>query len=177
MSLYRRKTSTNSEWVCYLIRSLDTNATYIGVSNNQPRRLSDHNSTKKGRKGAKRTRNQAWVPVLVVSGFCNRYQCLSFESGWKRLHATRRNDKFLLLNLMTQGLSMKYTTNPTWNRIADLVYFVRNTTLLDDKFRINHDDRLPHNTPSQLTFTLHAEYEIENLPWPWFVTTRIADQL
>jgi predicted GIY-YIG superfamily endonuclease len=155
---------TDTDWVCYLLTSLTTNRTYIGSSNDQPKRLEKHNS---GR-GAKYTRGQTWIPIIVVSGFDHKNTCLSFESGWKRLSKTRSNAKLSMINEMS-GLDLKYTTDSRWNRIMDLLYFVHHFTLLDTKFKMNYHMKYPIIQPEELHIDIFMEEWIERLPWPHFI--------
>lgn len=76
------------EWVCYFIRSQVSLKTYVGMTNNFPRRISQHCGVIiKG--GAKRTRSgRPWVPVLVVKGFDSKIQAMQFEWMWH--HPTPR---------------------------------------------------------------------------------------
>ncbi|AGF85201.1 nuclease superfamily protein [Moumouvirus goulette] len=159
-----------SNWVCYLIMSLDSNDTYIGSTNNQPKRLNAHNNNNPDivRKGAKRTRAQTWVPVIIISGFHDKRACLSFESGWKRLARRRNNNRLHELNSMSDE-NFKYTRDTKWNRIMDLLYFVHNITLLDTKFKLNHNIQHPINIPNYLTINIFIEKEIKLLPWPFYI--------
>lgn len=159
-----------SDWVCYLIMSLDSNCTYIGSSNNQPKRLDDHNKNDPNttRKGAKCTRGQTWVPIIVISGFHHKNACLSFEAGWKKLSRKRNNQRLYLINEMTNS-NYCYTQDTKWNRIMDLLYFVHNFTLLDTKFRLNYDIRHPVYQPEELSIKIFMEDWIKDLPWPHFV--------
>lgn len=154
-------------WTCYLLRSLDTNQTYIGSTNNPERRLNDHNSGKKSRKGAKRTRGQTWLPIIYLHGF-TKNACLSFETGWKRLTYRRSNKRLTLINAMT-GLNLAYTTDPKYNRILDLLYFLHHTTFINSKFKLNktYDNILIQ--PPKITIEILLEPWIKDLPWPHFV--------
>jgi predicted GIY-YIG superfamily endonuclease len=156
------------DWVCYLIMSLDSNDTYIGSSNNQPKRLNDHNNNNQSRRGAKRTRGQTWVPVIVISGFSSKNACLSFESGWKRLSKRRNNDRLEAINCL-DNLNLRYRRNTKQNRILDLLYFVHNITMVDNKFRINYDLKHPIIPPTELTINIFLDEWIEDLPWPYFI--------
>lgn len=160
------------DWVCYLIMSLDSNDTYIGSSNDQPNRLQNHNNNDPNikRRGAKRTRGQTWIPIIIVSGFHHKNACLSFEAGWKRLAKRRNNQRLIEINDMTSN-SYCYTNDTRWNRIMDLLYFVHNFTLLDTKFCINYDIRHPVNQPEYLSINIFMENWISELPWPHFIET------
>lgn len=158
------------DWMCYLIMSLDSNNTYIGSTNNQMKRLNNHNNNNPQikRQGAKRTRGQTWIPILIISGFENKNACLSFESGWKRLSKTRTNKKLNLLNIMTDK-KLCYSGDTKWNRIMDLLYFINNFTFIDTKFIINYDIKHPVIQPDKLTMNIFMEDWISNLPWPHFI--------
>lgn len=158
------------DWVCYMIISLDSNDTYIGSSNNQPKRLENHNNNnpKIKRRGAKRTRGQTWIPVIIITGFHHKNACLSFEAGWKRLSKKRNNERLLFVNLMTNN-NLCYTTEPRWNRLMDLLYFVHNFTFLDTKFKLNYDIRHPVNQIEKLSVNIFMENWIADLPWPHFI--------
>lgn len=74
-----------SNWVCYLLKSVDGNKTYVGATDNLYRRLCDHNGLNGASKGAKATKGHMWYPILCVSGFSTKVGCLSFESGVRRI--------------------------------------------------------------------------------------------
>lgn len=158
------------DWVCYLIFSLDSNDTYIGSSNNQPKRLNAHNNNDKTikRKGAKRTRGQTWVPLIIISGFEHKCACLSFEAGWKRLSKNRNNTRLLFINEMA-GTNLAYSRKPKYDRMIDLLYFVHNFTLLDTKFRLNHSMTHPLNQPDRLIIKTFFEDWFVDMPWPHFI--------
>lgn len=158
-----------SDWVCYMITSLDSNCTYIGSSNNFIRRLNNHNCNVKGKKrlGAKRTRGQTWIPVIIISGFSHKIACLSFEAGWKRLAKKRNNQRLKLINIISQS-ELKYHKDPIWDRIMDLIYFTHNFTYLG-KFKINYQIQNPIHTPGQLNVEVFMEDWIKDFPWPFFI--------
>lgn len=157
-------------WVCYLLSSLDSHATYIGSSNNEERRLNQHNNNNPNikRRGARRTRGQSWMPILIVSGFHDKRACLSFEAGWKRLCKRRNNERFYLLNCMV-GTNIRYIKECRYDRILDLLYFMHNFTLLGTKFMLNTNIRHPMNEPDNLVINIFIEEWIADLPWPYFV--------
>lgn len=158
-------------WICYFIRSLDSNNTYIGSTNNMERRLAFHNS---GR-GAKYTRGQKWIPVIIISGFESKRSCLSFEAGWKKLTKNRNNFKLYPINAMS-GLNLRYYQKDTkWNRLMDLLYFLYNTTNIGFKFRINYDVRHPVNIPLSLNIIIFMEEWIMGLPWPHFINASLKN--
>ncbi|XP_020214910.1 structure-specific endonuclease subunit slx1 [Cajanus cajan] len=80
-------------WCVYLI--LSTNhpiKTYVGVTNNFPRRLKQHNGELKG--GAKASRaGRPWICACIVCGFTDRSDACVFESKWKAFsrRAPRKN--------------------------------------------------------------------------------------
>lgn len=166
-----------SEWVCYLIMSLQSNETYVGSTNNILNRLNNHNNNDPSikRRGARRTRGRTWVPILFVSGFENKNACLSFESGFKRLSKNRSMSRLQPINLMT-GSNLSYESDPKWNRIMDLLYFIHNTTLIGTQFRINHDIRHPVIVPDKLTINIMMENWISDLPWPYFIECRSVEK-
>ena len=160
-------------WVCYCIFSLDSNDTYIGSTNNFEKRLNAHNNNDLSikRKGAKRTKGQTWIPLLIISRFHHKNACLSFEAGWKRLSMRRVNTRLFSINQMTNN-NLQYTSNTKWNRVIDLLYFVYNTTLLDTKFKLNYDMRHPLFQYPDLTLNVFSEGPwICSLPWPAFIST------
>ena len=67
----------NKPYVCYLLTSMDDKRTYVGITNNMPRRLRQHNGELSG--GAKATRGNKWRIVLTVSGFRTHGEALMFE--------------------------------------------------------------------------------------------------
>lgn len=164
------------KWVCYLIRSLDSQMTYVGASNDQPNRLENHNESNPNikRKGAKRTAGQTWVPVLIISGFPNKNACLSFESGWKRLSRKRSNKRFDALNILMNN-QLRYQKNPTINRILDLLYFMHSVTFIGKKYMINYDMRHPVCIPSLLTINYFDDTYYLPFYWPPFVETKKID--
>ena len=76
---------TTNNWLCYLIKSVDSNRTYIGATNNLLRRLNDHCGINGKSKGAKATRGEMWYVVLYIDGFDTKIECLSFEYQFKIL--------------------------------------------------------------------------------------------
>jgi predicted GIY-YIG superfamily endonuclease len=153
--------------------SVDSNDTYVGSSNNQPKRLNNHNNNDPSikRVGAKRTRGQTWTPVIVISGFHHKNACLSFEAGWKRLARRRSNKRLKLINEMV-GINLCYSSDTRWNRIMDLIFFVHNFTLIDTKFMINYDIRHPIFQPEELIINVFIEDSIKKLPWPHFISIK-----
>lgn len=79
-----------TSWVCYLLKDVNSQKTYIGATDNLYRRLSDHNGLHGSSRGAKATRGRAWIPILFVSGFPNKIACLSFESGVRHVRKRKK---------------------------------------------------------------------------------------
>ena len=72
-------------YVCYLLKSRGSaGLTYIGVTNDFPRRLRQHNGEIKG--GARYTTKHpvGWEPMLIIGGFESRSDALKFEWAAKR---------------------------------------------------------------------------------------------
>ena len=81
-----------AQYTCYTLLSSPpapgkTRRTYVGITNNERRRLRQHNGDLVG--GAKYTRTgRPWTVVYTVGGFLNRQQALQFE--WAVRHKGRR---------------------------------------------------------------------------------------
>ncbi len=134
------------KWHCYLLMSLTHNRTYIGSTPDMQKRLAAHNM---GR-GAKYTRGQTWILILVISGFENKSACLSFEAGWKKLSKRRSNKRFNLINFMYQT-NLRYRVDSVQCRLLDLIYFVHYFTLLGTHFILNRLMTYPLYLPDLLT--------------------------
>ncbi|BAT91272.1 hypothetical protein LR48_Vigan08g205300 [Vigna angularis] len=85
--------SESESWCVYLI--LSTNhpiKTYVGITNNFPRRLKQHNGELNG--GAKASRaGRPWICACIICGFADRSEASIFESKWKAISrkAPRKN--------------------------------------------------------------------------------------
>ncbi|XP_027909843.1 structure-specific endonuclease subunit slx1 isoform X1 [Vigna unguiculata] len=83
----------SESWCVYLI--LSTNhpiKTYVGITNNFPRRLKQHNGELNG--GAKASRaGRPWICACLICGFADRREASIFESKWKAIskRAPRKN--------------------------------------------------------------------------------------
>ena len=73
------------KWVCYLLKSVDSNKTYVGATNDLFKRLNDHCGINGKSRGAKYTKGEMWYVILYVEGFKSRIDCLSFEYQFKRM--------------------------------------------------------------------------------------------
>ena len=81
----------------YLLNSLTSNRTYVGMSNDPWHRLRQHNGYLKG--GAKYTRSgRPWIIQVIISGFPSRSAALSFEKRW---HIVRK-PKYRIRNFEKQ---------------------------------------------------------------------------
>lgn len=157
-------------WVCYMLWSIDSNKTYIGSSNNQLKRLIDHNNRMPSRAGAKITAGQSWLTYIVVSGFESKIAALSFEAGWKRLAKTRSNKRLVIPSIQ---INTKLTyDNTRQSRIYDLLWFTTNFTYMNGKFKLNVMQNHPTFIPSHLIINVHSfDYDwINIMPWPYFIS-------
>ena len=84
MQLYENKMppvkKKNDKYICYCLKSVRGNKTYVGITNNWTRRLRQHCGELKG--GARYTRGCKWRGFFHVSGFTKR-QALQFEWAMK----------------------------------------------------------------------------------------------
>ena len=83
-------------WNCYILRSLDPehqNSTYVGMTNNLPRRLRQHNGEISG--GAKSThKNRPYEMYCIVSGFRTKGEALSYEWRIKHPEGNKRRNQY-----------------------------------------------------------------------------------
>lgn len=69
----------------YLLYSNSHKKYYIGSTNNPLRRLRQHNGLISG--GAKyTTKYRPWILMLLIIGFDNRHDMLSFEWHWQHIY-------------------------------------------------------------------------------------------
>lgn len=69
----------------YCLRNRAHTKTYVGCTNNFPRRLRQHNGALRG--GARYTRGDEWHAVAHVTNFETRTAALQFEWAWKHVRA------------------------------------------------------------------------------------------
>ena len=95
---------------CYLLQSLsNNNRTYVGYTNDPPKRLRQHNGEIAG--GAKYTRSyRPWRIICILEGFPDKRTALQFE--WRMHHPlVRRTGLKGRLLTLSETLSMnKYTS-------------------------------------------------------------------
>lgn len=81
-----------SRHMCYILRSLTHDKTYVGYTVDFAHRLRQHNGEITG--GAKKThRFRPWLPVCVIKGFANESQALRFEARLHHAERKRRRNK------------------------------------------------------------------------------------
>lgn len=155
--------NANCTWLCYMIYSINNKKTYIGSTNNFTKRLETHN---KG-KGAKYTKGNKWLKGFTISGFEHKNECLSFESGLKKISKNRNNSRFE---------NLKYNSNTKTSRILDLLFFLNNTKLLyieiRDYFkfkRINNKDTEIYVRKLSISFE-YRDNILNKIEWPNYVT-------
>ena len=117
-----------SEWLCYIVRS--ENRTYVGITNNLPRRLRQHNGEIKG--GAKATRGRAWTLVCTVHGFPTVTALKQFE--W-RMHHPPIKGSGLAKRLQNLEAVLKM---PRWTRTAPLTSSCELRVVWHDLVETNH---------------------------------------
>lgn len=75
-------------YLCYVLVSTVSPRTYVGITNNLPRRLRQHNGEIQG--GAKYTRgHRPWRLKYVAQSFPNKSEAMKFE--WKVKHYSKRH--------------------------------------------------------------------------------------
>lgn len=80
-------TLPSAKWVCYVIRSLKSSHTYVGISNQLHRRLRQHNGLIKG--GAKYTRGRGpWALVCFLTAFPSESAVKQLE--WRLHHLPKQ---------------------------------------------------------------------------------------
>lgn len=151
------------DWVCYLLYNISDNTTYIGATNNLENRLNTHNRGA----GAKYTKGKKWQIAIYISGFESKISCLSFESGWKKVSKRRSNDRFIYDEII-DGSEIKYNKNSIYNRLLDLLFFVRSTTYINKKYKINHTMKFDFDITPVLTIN-QFNLGLEKLNWPYFI--------
>ena len=91
-------------YTCYLLRGQRTkkgaHATYVGITNNEKRRLRQHNGDLKG--GARHTRAyRPWTPYVHVRNFSSKSAALKFEHAVKHKRRTRKGATPLACRVLT----------------------------------------------------------------------------
>ena len=86
----REATTTAQPWHCYLLATREGDKTYIGVTPDLDRRLSQHNGERSG--GAKATHGKTWTRLCHVRGFPDHRAALQFEWRWKQLSRPPRQN-------------------------------------------------------------------------------------
>ncbi len=80
----------DSSYICYMITHAYQN-TYVGITNDLPHRLNQHNGVIKG--GAKATHHHHdWTVAFYISGFETKSEVLSFEWHMHHPNGKRRKD-------------------------------------------------------------------------------------
>lgn len=105
----------------YLIKSIDRNRTYIGVSIDVLHRLDQHNGKIAG--GAKATRGHKWEIVCIVCGFPTRKSALQLEWRLHRRGSRHKDRKLARIKDLSKALYMDQWTKtaiPTINLYNDL---------------------------------------------------------
>ena len=77
----------STDFLCYLLYSVDTGKIYVGSTDNIHRRLHQHNHTSQGAKYTKKYR--PWVLAAVVRGFATHAAALQFEWAWQNPHKSK----------------------------------------------------------------------------------------
>lgn len=77
--------SESVPWKCYLLATCDgaNKKTYVGITPDLDRRLSQHNGLQAG--GAKATHGRTWRRICHVHGFPDHRAALQFEWRWKQI--------------------------------------------------------------------------------------------
>lgn len=80
-----------SQWILYVLVSADEARTYVGITNDLPRRLEQHNGLRPG--GAKATRaRRPWSVGTTFGPYETRGQAQAAEHRLKRRPGQRRLD-------------------------------------------------------------------------------------
>lgn len=88
-NIYTTIDTLTSKHNCYLLLN-DNSRTYVGYTNNPSRRIRQHNGEIQG--GAKKTiKGRPWRFALIVSGFANEHDALSFEWYWQHSYVDGRS--------------------------------------------------------------------------------------
>lgn len=96
-------------YFCYLITAFPNEQmkTYIGITNDLERRISQHNGITKG--GAKCTRMYSnWTYCIVLENFQTRGDAGSFETHWKNMNNKKSGMGFKMSNLFHLLADMRW---------------------------------------------------------------------
>lgn len=132
-------------WLTYCLSSSEgARQTYVGATNNEKRRLRQHNGELKG--GARATHREScrpWRYFLTVQGCRGQHDALSFERSWKNVSRKyrRRADSWLddrVRNLATdRGVERQHVE--TWSR-PQRVRFCAACELISGSGKYGHMD-------------------------------------
>lgn len=123
-------------WLCYCLKSCDSNKTYIGVTNSLRARLDAHNRLRGESRGAFATRGETWYPVFCMVGFHSKQACLSFEWFMKRALRLKSIKTHVQLGNTIKELHLS-RTSAFHRRILSLVVllkwksYIQETKLMD----------------------------------------------
>ena len=100
--------TSEKKWVCYLLKSVDSNKTYVGATNDLVKRLNDHCGINGKSRGAKYTKGEMWYVILYVEGFRTKIECLSFEYQFKRMRKKKLDlSKYNLDDIVDNTISKR----------------------------------------------------------------------
>jgi predicted GIY-YIG superfamily endonuclease len=85
MPVETKETKETKSYLCYILKSMTSNRTYIGSTNDFPHRIRQHNGQLVG--GAKATHlDRPYKPICLVTGFSSQIEAL--QSEWRFKHPT-----------------------------------------------------------------------------------------
>jgi predicted GIY-YIG superfamily endonuclease len=130
---------SSSPYVCYLLVSLTSRRTYVGITNNLQRRLRQHNGEITG--GAKATRmGRPHYCRVTVGGFTNQHECLQFEYMWKHIAPRKSHgEKARICKLMALLQKDRWTQNAPLASTIPLVVSVYPPPRQEQPDKNDHD--------------------------------------